>query len=872
MYSISSHNKLRISLLLSLVLLFFSLVLATPASAANYINLNFEDGQGDPIITALDIRVSLWDAYDVRSEDVDGNGDIYTSALHYGDYQTTFTITPDGNDYFTPPFYGHYQINTADLPIFPDPIGADNLFVQVEYKNQGDPNTSYQVYDFVDDPPWQNITRHLLVDNISFVTYDGGPRTNNNTFTLDANNNATTEIKLEFGETLAESLQWSIASERFELSDDLDITGNLTLTGTADGRDIAADGTTLDSIDTAAERVAALNASAELVDEDNIASAVARDSELTTHSDTTSGVHGTTGDVIGTTDTQTLTNKTIDADSNTVTNIEDANIKAGANINADKLTDGATNAIITLTQKSDIHSQNTDTGSTTNTFTLDSDDTGGSASLKFGTGSGLGGDLSYDGGNFTLNDDLNVGSNKITNLAAPTTGSDAVTKDYVDTSIDGLDWQESVLDRFDPTSGLPGSPDEGDRYIATATANGWTDKYIYEYRNSSWTEIIPNEGNACRVEDEDIEYVYNGTTWVSKASSTDHNNLLNLQGGTTDEFYHLTNAQHTEATGFFGTTDITGSEAETLTDSSDASSLHIHDGQYYTETEVDTTVGNRTYTEDNYVTDSESVTASVDALDQQVKDNADLAHTQNTDTGSTTNAFTLDSDDTGGNVELTFGTTLSEKLYWDSAGTKFVFTDDVNILDNLDVDGIIYAGSGGEAITNADGTVKWSGLETRSKKIALSPEYAGATFQADGSNNSGSFDAGYDGTNYHNYYSWTTTQGTLQDYDTVVRVQLPDDFVSWDASNPLTFEYQTTDAVTTNNKLDIVLVDTANATASLTGNTALASATWATYSSTDDLSGGTWTAGSWITIKVTTYALTGKTSYAGEIVLKYNGK
>ena len=34
-------------------------------------------------------------------------------------------------------------------------------------------------------------------------------------------------------------------------------------------------------------------------------------------------------------------------------------------------------------------------------------------------------------------------------------------------------------------------------------------------------------------------------------------------------------------------------------------------------------IGNRAYTEDNYVTDSETVTASIDALDIQVKDNTD---------------------------------------------------------------------------------------------------------------------------------------------------------------------------------------------------------------------------------------------------------
>lgn len=48
-----------------------------------------------------------------------------------------------------------------------------------------------------------------------------------------------------------------------------------------------------------------------------------------------------TGDVVGTTDTQTLTNKSIDSDNNTITNIVNADIKAGAAINATKIADGS---------------------------------------------------------------------------------------------------------------------------------------------------------------------------------------------------------------------------------------------------------------------------------------------------------------------------------------------------------------------------------------------------------------------------------------------------------------------------------------------------------------------------------------------------
>ena len=140
----------------------------------------------------------------------------------------------------------------------------------------------------------------------------------------------------------------------------------------------------------------------------------------------------------------------------------------------------------------------------------------------------------------------------------PTLDAHLTTKGYVDGLLQGLDWQESVKDRFDPTSGLPGSPITGDRYISTATSNGWTINYIYEYNGSSWDAIIPNEGYATFVEDEDQQYNFNGSSWVLFGSTTTHNNLSGLQGGTTDQYYHLTLTQHTD-----------------LTDSGD-STLHYH--------------------------------------------------------------------------------------------------------------------------------------------------------------------------------------------------------------------------------------------------------------------------------------------------------
>jgi len=159
----------------------------------------------------------------------------------------------------------------------------------------------------------------------------------------------------------------------------------------------------------------------------------------------------------------------------------------------------------------------------------------------------------------------------------PTADSHLTTKSYVDLLVQGVDWQESVDDWWDPSSGLPSSPSTEDRYIATASGTGWSTNNVYEYNGATWDETIPNEGYTTWVENEDALYLFNGSDWVQFGSTVTHNNLNNLQGGTSNEYYHLSSTQF-----------------EALTDNNtnvdDASLQHHHDSRYYTETEIDATV------------------------------------------------------------------------------------------------------------------------------------------------------------------------------------------------------------------------------------------------------------------------------------------
>lgn len=77
-------------------------------------------------------------------------------------------------------------------------------------------------------------------------------------------------------------------------------------------------------------------------------------------------------------------------------------------------------------------------------------------------------------------------------------------------------------------------------------------------------------------------------------------------------------------------------------------------------------------------------------------------HTQNTDTGTTEDTFTLDTDNSGTNLNLIFGGALNESLMWDNANSRFTLSDDLRVTGNQATVGQTYI-AGDHAATDSNG-------------------------------------------------------------------------------------------------------------------------------------------------------------------------
>lgn len=215
-----------------------------------------------PITTAQTVRFSLWTDADWDAGDIDGLGDINILSPGYAGWQETYTVTPNADGIFT--------VELGSNTVLPNFTSSVHAYLEVDVKPSASANTAFEVLDpsgnlaDTTDRKSFNSSPYAVnadtVDNrdvgtdpgnipfldgtgkLTFGVMPGG--TGADTFILDADSNAVSNIvSLQFGGVIAEYLSWNDPASRFDLSDSLQIDGDLSFIGTGNITGATIDGT-----------------------------------------------------------------------------------------------------------------------------------------------------------------------------------------------------------------------------------------------------------------------------------------------------------------------------------------------------------------------------------------------------------------------------------------------------------------------------------------------------------------------------------------------------------------------------------------------------------------------------------------------------
>jgi hypothetical protein len=178
------------------------------------------------------------------------------------------------------------------------------------------------------------------------------------------------------------------------------------------------------------------------------------------------------------------------------------------------------------------------------------------------------------------------------------------------------------------------------------------------------------------------------------------------------------------------------------------------------------------------------------------------------------------------------------------------------------------AATGGAITGISDLRVLQSDDGERTLQKVLHPQYPNAAFQGDASSNVGQLYVTHDNISQNNYYLWTSTITSLQDYDVIVRVTVPPDFKEW-PDNPINVSYRSTSSDAADNKMDITVFDTNGSPVTLSGSTTdLVNTSW-TETNIEFTGTPTWTANQEYLIRFKMYAQGNYQMHLGALKIKH---
>lgn len=247
--------------------------------------------------------------------------------------------------------------------------------------------------------------------------------------------------------------------------------------------------------------------------------------------------------------------------------------------------------------------------------------------------------------------------------------------------------------------------------------------------------------------------------------------------------------------------------------------------------------------------------------------------------------LTINSDNDSNNATITFGNTVAQTLQLNNTTQRFEFSaglkvrgtmsgshlrvdKNADIWGNLGVSGstmlnrVTYTWPGSQGAANTflkndgAGALSWGAAGGSSvssgQVLSLHPEYPGAVYFQSGSTAVGTLTYASSGA-LDNYYRWSTTRATLQDYWMSVRVQVPKTFTHFETASGIQLRLRTSTTSAADNYVSFrvlgtsgALVNTGTSGVSKVSNTVN---TWRTHTITG-LNNGVFTGGAYLTLLI----------------------